>query len=171
MHQHGSRRARCARPPHHEAFLFVSPNNCSLEYLVGGRRVRLPLVNGPSADPKRIRIEGEPVILPADVATPLDLILHELATNAGKYGALSRKKGTVSVTWPLKPGNRQLLLRVVWEEQGGPAVKKPAASGFGSTLIRNGLPTANVQHTFGRNGVVCKIELPLRTGAEEGDTD
>jgi len=122
-----------------------------------------------SANPKRVRIEGEPVILPADVATPLGLILHELATNAGKYGALSRKKGTVSVTWSLKSGNKGSLLRIAWEEQGGPPVKKPVANGFGSTLIKNGLPNANVQHTFGRNGVVCKIELPLRAGAEEGD--
>ena len=63
--------------------------------------------------PDRLRIEGEPVVLPPDLATPFGLVLHELATNAVKYGALSTPAGRVAVTWTVVPRNNQRILRFV----------------------------------------------------------
>src|SRR6476646_3803358 len=66
-------------------------------------------------DADRLRISGDSVLLPADIATPFGLVLHELATNAAKYGALSRRKGTVALGWIVKPGNDERIVTVVWE--------------------------------------------------------
>jgi two-component system CheB/CheR fusion protein len=109
----------------------------------------------------QFRVEGEPIILSADFATPFGLVLHELATNAAKHGALSTSKGTVSLKWSLDTGNNPPLLTVVWEEKGGPPVTKPKTTGRGSALITGGIPNARVEREFRRHGVVCKIELPL----------
>ena len=136
-----------------------------------GELARKQLEPYATAQPGKIRIEGEPIILPADLATPFGLVLHELATNAAKHGALSRAKGTVSLSWSLKSGNNPPLLTVLWEEHGGPAVTKPKASGFGSALIKGGIPSAQVKYEFRRNGVICKIELPLQPAAEDVDID
>src|SRR5262249_47477808 len=99
----------------------------------------------PADNPGRIRIEGEPVTLPADLATPLGLVLHELATNAAKHGALSRPGGGVMLRWNMTNRNNQRTLTVVWNETGGPPVQPPKSSGFGGVLIENGLPHAVVR--------------------------
>src|SRR5690606_24522735 len=64
----------------------------------------------------RFRLDGEPVILPPDLATPFGLVLHELATNATKYGALSIDDGYVILSWTVFSGNDHVMLRVVWRE-------------------------------------------------------
>ncbi|MGH7170327.1 MAG: sensor histidine kinase, partial [Gemmataceae bacterium] len=112
-------------------------------------------------NPDRLHIAGEAISLPADLATPFGLVLHELATNAAKYGALSNENGKVSVTWTNSGGNDQRLLRVEWRETAGPPVKSPAAGGFGSTLIENAIPGAQVERVFHAGGLACKIELAL----------
>jgi two-component system, chemotaxis family, CheB/CheR fusion protein len=117
----------------------------------------------------RIRMEGDPIILPADLATPFGLVLHELATNAAKHGALSTSKGTVSLTWALNSRNNPPLLTVLWEEKGGPPVSKPKTTGLGSALITGGIPNARVEYEFRRHGVVCKIELPFPIRATDPD--
>jgi two-component system CheB/CheR fusion protein len=117
----------------------------------------------------QFRVEGEPIILPADLATPFGLVLHELATNAAKHGALSTPKGTVSLKWSLHTRNNPPLLTVLWEEKGGPPVTKPNTSGLGSALIAGGIPNARVEHEFRRDGVICKIELPLPPRSLDGD--
>src|SRR5262249_11867179 len=86
----------------------------------------------------RVRIEGEPITLPARFATPLGLMLHELATNAAKHGSLKEPNGSVSLTWRLKPENGRRVLIVTWQEQGGAPVTKPEKSGFGRFLIEKG---------------------------------
>ena len=108
----------------------------------------------------RVQISGEKVTLPADLATPFGLILHELATNAAKHGALSRRRGSVAIKWTLTR-NDPRVLKVVWREQGGPKVQKPTTSGFGSALIENGVPGATVKREFKPAGLICTIELPL----------
>jgi two-component system CheB/CheR fusion protein len=116
----------------------------------------------------RLRIEGEPVTLPPDLATPFGLVLHELATNAAKHGSLSDQKGTVELGWRLNSGNAQRLLTVMWREREGPPVAEPEATGFGTALIEKGLPDAKVRHEFRPEGVTCTIELPLPEAAESG---
>ena len=87
----------------------------------------------------RVRIEGEAVLLPPNLATPFGLILHELATNAVKHGSLSQRGGTVELTWNVDSGNGVRLLTVKWREQGGLPVKEPTRSGLGTTLIQTDL--------------------------------
>jgi two-component system CheB/CheR fusion protein len=119
----------------------------------------------------RIHLEGEPVILPADVATPLGLILHELATNAVKYGSLSQDGGQVDLSWTVAPrtsGNEQARLRVIWAEKGGPPVEKPSSLGFGSRLITEAVPGVRTKQDFAREGVVCTLDIPLPEPGHEG---
>jgi two-component system CheB/CheR fusion protein len=111
--------------------------------------------------PDRLQVDGPPVILPADLATPIGLVLHELATNATKYGSLSGQKGAVILTWTLDARNEQQVLRVFWQERDGPLVESPKRRGFGSLLIENGIPGATVQREFRADGLVCRIDLPL----------
>ena len=109
----------------------------------------------------RLRISGEPVVLSANIATPFGLVLHELATNAAKYGALSRRKGTVSLSWTVKARNDERVVAVVWKEKGGPAVKPPKGTGLGSTLIDRVIPNATVKREFAADGLVCTLEFVL----------
>jgi two-component system CheB/CheR fusion protein len=111
----------------------------------------------------RLELDGESVVLPGDIATPFGLVMHELATNAAKYGALSEEKGRVQVSWQVANGNDGRVLKVVWKERDGPRVHQPAATGFGSQLIRQGLATAKVQYEFRSQGIECAMELPLRS--------
>jgi len=114
-----------------------------------------------SKNPDRLRVSGEPVLLPADVATAFGLVLHELAINAAKYGALSNPKGKVAVTWTLSRRNKGRLIRVEWLETDGPAVQKPAGGGVRKTLIESAIPGATVKREFRRAGLACTIELEL----------
>jgi two-component system CheB/CheR fusion protein len=126
-----------------------------------GELARKQLKPYATANSDRIRVVGDPIILPADLATPFGLVLHELATNAAKHGALSRAKGTLSLKWSLDSRNKPPLLVVLWEEKGGPPVTEPKKRGLGTALITGGIPNARIEHEFRRHGVVCKIELPL----------
>jgi two-component sensor histidine kinase len=79
----------------------------------------------------RIKVDGPEVDVSPRQALALSMALHELATNATKYGALSVSEGRVSVGWEVDGGN----LRLSWVETGGPAVQAPARKGFGSRLL------------------------------------
>jgi two-component system, chemotaxis family, CheB/CheR fusion protein len=111
----------------------------------------------------RIRLKGEPVALPADLATPFGIVFHELTVNAAKYGSLSQPGGTVIVNWILNSGNQPPILKVIWEEKGGPPATRPGKSGFGTALIEKGIPGATVNREFTPEGLICLIELPLET--------
>lgn len=86
-------------------------------------------------DSRRFRVEGPVVRLSPKEALSLSLGLHELATNAAKYGALSIPKGDVSIRWSIGNGT----VRFVWEERNGPPVVSPRRQGFGSRLITRAL--------------------------------
>ena len=103
-------------------------------------------------------------MLPADVASSLGLVLHELATNAAKYGALSRPRGTIHLNWALGQRDHQQVLSLTWRETGGPRVKEPSHTGFGTELIDRVLPGASIKRTFGKDGLVCTIEAPVPEG-------
>lgn len=85
-----------------------------------------------AGDPARLSAGGPAVTVGRAAVTPVALFLHEIATNAAKYGALSRSDGRVGATWSIDGG----ALRFTWTETGGPAVTAPAGAGFGSTLVR-----------------------------------
>jgi two-component system CheB/CheR fusion protein len=114
----------------------------------------------------RIKVEGEPLTLPPELATPFAMILHELGTNATKYGSLSSETGTVLLTWSARTDGAREILTFVWRESGGPPVEIPTRSGFGSTLIERGLSGSTVRREFLPTGLVCTIEVPFaRSGA------
>jgi two-component system CheB/CheR fusion protein len=123
-----------------------------------------------SEQPDRLLIEGEPVLLQAELATPFGLVLHELATNAAKHGSLSNAAGTVSVRWSVIAGNPRAL-KVIWKERGGPLVHSPAGNGFGSRLIERGIPGAKQHREFGPEGLTCTLEVPLPEGLSGDRTD
>src|SRR5687767_12821253 len=107
----------------------------------------------------RVVISGPSLELAPDAAQTVALILHELTTNATKYGALSKQTGRITVEWNL---NREhLSLR--WRETGGPAVKRPAEMGFGSQLIETTLPALNgeIQYDWNTEGLACTVRIPV----------
>ncbi|MCB5176307.1 sensor histidine kinase [Microvirga lenta] len=110
------------------------------------------------------RISGEDLRVTPAMALSLSMALHELCTNALKYGALAAPGGRVSVSWetPSGPEGTRLVMR--WEESGGPPVAPPARKGFGSRLIEGGLArelNGSVRLEFAPGGVVCTIDVPL----------
>jgi PAS domain S-box-containing protein len=109
---------------------------------------------------ERCEIEGTDIVLSRLYAQNFSLVLHELATNAIKYGALSNLEGRVHITWGTKGYGRDSQLIFHWREQGGPPVVAPKRQGFGSTLLRASF--ANVRSNFDTNGFSCEIEVPLR---------
>ena len=115
----------------------------------------------------RVSCSGPLLKLDSHVALHLALVLHELGTNARKYGALSVATGQVSISWGVRTnGGRSLLLE--WKESGGPRVSAPSARGFGSTLIEQTLQTcggeASIQ--YDATGVSCAIRLPIPDTAQ-----
>jgi light-regulated signal transduction histidine kinase (bacteriophytochrome)/CheY-like chemotaxis protein len=115
-----------------------------------------PYIRGHSA----FDIAGPDLVLTSKSALALSLAVHELATNAGKYGALSAPGGRVSIHWALTANGG---LELSWTESGGPPVSAPNRRGFGSTLIERALAmetdgTATLHYLPG--GVVCEVALP-----------
>jgi PAS domain S-box-containing protein len=111
----------------------------------------------------RFEVLGPDLRLRPQAAVSLTLALHELATNATKYGALSNKSGTVSVAWTVSTDETPIF-RLTWAEHGGPPVAPPTRSGFGSRLIQKGLAGelgGPVTVEFLPEGVVCRIEAPV----------
>jgi two-component system CheB/CheR fusion protein len=109
----------------------------------------------------RYHLEGGAVVLSPELATPFGLVLHELATNATKYGSLSRVGGTILITWSVEPRNDQRFLEFLWEEHGGPPVVQPVERGLGSALIEGAVPNATVRRQFHTDGLVCAIRVPV----------
>ncbi len=125
----------------------------------------------PHGDGERFAIEGPDVHLAPQTATAMALGLHELATNAAKYGALSTPDGRVSLSWTVDGKDEFRRLRLTWRERGGPAVGKPGPSGFGSRLIKRGLASelrAEVKLAFEPAGVVFTLAAPLSESLREG---
>jgi two-component sensor histidine kinase len=113
---------------------------------------------------ERILITGpKDTVLDAHKSMLLAMALHELSTNAIKYGALSNQSGQVSVRWDLVPGVGAQRLKFVWQESGGPPVNPPERKGFGSVLIERALQRelGGVEYRFDPRGVTCTLELKL----------
>jgi two-component sensor histidine kinase/CheY-like chemotaxis protein len=125
----------------------------------------------PYASPDRLVLRGrDEVVLPPQDAVDFALVIHELATNAAKYGAWSGADGRVDVSWSLER-HSATVVEVLWREQGGPPVSPPAKktgrrTGFGTTLIRSAFQAegAGVELRYEPDGVACTIRVPLRQG-------
>lgn len=109
----------------------------------------------------RVRIDGPPVMLEPNMAQNVAISLHELATNAAKYGSLSAPGGHVEITWSRTTDGR-LSLR--WIESGGPPVMPPTRRGFGRNTMENiiaGQLRGEVHFDWRDQGLACEITLPL----------
>ena len=109
-------------------------------------------------------IEGPEVALVAEATQPVAMVLHELATNAAKYGALSNGHGRVLVRW-CKPAHGRLNGKLVleWRETGGPSVITPGATGYGTSVICDLIPYelgGAVDYELTREGARCRLEIP-----------
>ena len=125
-------------------------------------------------DERQVEVEGPVVPLPAKTADTIGLAIHELTTNAIKYGALAAPSGRVSVRWQVAPDDREaglVRLRMEWQETGVPlTILQPRRRGFGRELIEHGLPYelgAVTTMQFRPGGVSCAIEFSL--AASPGD--
>jgi PAS domain S-box-containing protein len=115
-------------------------------------------------DGSNARTRGPKITLAPKHAVVLGMAFHELATNAAKYGALSRKTGAVEVIWGLAHTGSGNELRIRWSEAGGPAVVPPRRSGFGRLLLERALAAdlqGKVELNFPESGLTCEITMPL----------
>jgi PAS domain S-box-containing protein len=109
----------------------------------------------------RVAIEGPQLMLRPKAAMALSLACHELATNAAKYGSLSRPEGRVEVRWTLGPER----LRLTWSESGGPTVEPPSRRGFGIQAIEKILSyevAGDIRMEFAPSGFVCDVAMPVK---------
>ncbi len=119
-------------------------------------------VCGPSR--ARIHVGGPDVMLPPRYALAMVMALHELATNAMKYGALSNDDGEIDLNWRIGEETAPTLLHISWSERGGPAVAPPERRGYGSMLIERALAhdlNSKTLLLFEPTGVRCLIDAPL----------
>lgn len=117
-----------------------------------------------NADGTNVVLEGPPISFDAKMGLSVGLVLHELATNAAKYGALSVSTGVVEVKWGIEQGDGSRLLTLEWRESGGPPVSPPTHRGFGSTLIETTLTRSlrgTVAFDYLPHGLLCRIMVPL----------
>jgi PAS domain S-box-containing protein len=110
---------------------------------------------------KRTFIDGPQTMLEPDAAQAIAITLHELATNAAKYGALSAPKGQIRVEWSHAADGR---LRLRWIETGGPVAQKPTRKGLGSRIIEQMIvqQKGKVRFDWRKDGLVCEVTLPVQ---------
>ena len=112
----------------------------------------------------RFNLNGDPLFLPAKLAVSLALIFHELATNAGKYGAFSATNGMLQVSWSVSDENPDIRwLKISWDETEGPPVENVGAAGFGTKLLQSALRSfdGKTEVSYLRSGVHCTMQCRL----------
>jgi two-component sensor histidine kinase len=112
-------------------------------------------------DCSRISMQGPNVLLPPKLAMTMALVVHELATNAAKYGALANPTGRLDIVWSVTEG--QMITR--WRESGGVAISSSGHQGFGTRLLSRVLVPfgGNIERRFEPAGLICEISVNLRT--------
>ena len=122
-------------------------------------------------DSARLRIGGPNVLLAAKPALSLALALHELATNAAKYGALSNEVGVVDLRWHVSDEDDTPRLHLIWSEHGGPPIPgPPARRGFGSRLIERSFDAeagGEVRLTYAPTGLTCRLQVALSANQDQ----
>jgi two-component sensor histidine kinase len=116
------------------------------------------------ANSDRVELSGPDIQLSPQTAVSVAMALHELCTNAIKYGSLSNESGSVSVRWQVAGDPDSPRLHLEWTESGGPSVGPPVRRGFGSRMIERGLSAelgGKVEMDFRPTGLVCIIDAPL----------
>jgi two-component system, chemotaxis family, CheB/CheR fusion protein len=128
--------------------------------------------------PEAIEVAGPPVTLAPKQGLALGLALHELGTNAAKYGALSTGAGRIRISWELDNREGQRWVRLDWQELGGPQVRPPTKHGFGTTLIKRTFEYelgGSAELLFKATGLRCRASFPLsvalRAQAKDGVGD
>lgn len=114
----------------------------------------------------RIRLQGPAIVLDPQITLAFGLALHELATNAGKYGAMSTDAGHVDLTWSVTHGSigEEPRFRLIWQEVGGPIVRPPTRQGFGQRMIERSLRSyfkGTAKLDFPSSGLVFTLDAPL----------
>jgi PAS domain S-box-containing protein len=107
----------------------------------------------------RAKIEGPKVTLGPRHAQDFSLAIHELVTNAVKYGALSNAGGSINVSWQVHANGHGKVLKFCWGERGGPPVIPPTREGFGTNLLNSVLHNARLQYK--PEGFTCEVDFPL----------
>jgi len=107
----------------------------------------------------RIDMDGADIIFGAKETQDFSLVIHELATNAVKYGALSDANGKIKIGWAVVGNDGDAVLRFQWQERGGPLVDVPKRQGFGNSLLRAAFRDINID--YAREGLTCQIRVPL----------
>ena len=114
---------------------------------------------------ERTLVEGPDIRVGPQLAQNFTLALHELATNAAKYGALSDRNGKVGIYWTIMREGESNRLKLKWQERGGPQVTQPTRQGFGTTLLKAVFP--DVRFDYAVEGLNCEIDVLLK--ADEPD--
>jgi PAS domain S-box-containing protein len=124
------------------------------------------------AGAERCSYEGPDVWLDSRATIRLALVLHELATNARKYGALSVPEGRVDLGWTLEAGEPVPVMRLIWREVDGPPIGPPNRRGFGSIVIEQSLSAdgGRADMRFESAGLSCTFEVPLRHYTQDENT-
>jgi two-component sensor histidine kinase len=110
------------------------------------------------------KVHGPHIPVSSGAALSIGMALHELCTNAAKYGALSVQTGIVTITWTVGASDGEDLFMLVWAEHGGPVVTQPKRTGFGSMVIKQVLEqkiSGQVELEFSAEGLVCRITAPV----------
>jgi two-component sensor histidine kinase len=113
----------------------------------------------------RITLDGPNVSLVADLAIPVGMAFHELASNSSKFGALSQPNGKLVVQWSLENSELGRVVNLGWREHDGPTVEMPTRRGFGTTLLEKVLAvqcSARIEMDYRADGLVFSMALPLR---------
>jgi two-component sensor histidine kinase len=108
---------------------------------------------------KRANIAGASIVLPPQMAQNFTLVLHELATNSAKYGALSTDAGKVMVSWTIERNGSDFMLKFKWQESEGPPVAAPTRRGFGTKLLKAVFSEVRLEYPV--EGLRCEIDVPL----------
>jgi two-component sensor histidine kinase len=108
---------------------------------------------------KRATIAGPSIVLPPQMAQNFTLVLHELATNSAKHGALSGVAGKITVSWTIERGRSGFVLKFKWQESEGPPVVAPMRHGFGTKLLKAIFSDVRLEYPV--EGLRCKIDVPL----------
>lgn len=143
----------------HDLLVQESWHGASLQELI-----RLQLGHYIERANPQLSFEGPAILLKPEAAQGLGLALHELATNAAKYGALSTPEGRVAITWRRLPASEGHGIELLWHETGGPDVTPPEHRGFGTLVIERHLARSldtEVELSFPPEGVRCRIVVPL----------
>jgi PAS domain S-box-containing protein len=135
-----------------------------------GSLIRQAVLPYLEAHAESITLSGPATHLTPRQVVTMTLVMHELAVNAAKYGALSRENGRVAIEWTVDRQGPERVLHLRWAESGGPLVRAPDRTGFGTALIERSIAHELDGHTrleYSPDGLVCELHFPLRGAAAD----